>query len=606
MQLLPDLTPWASQSHGFMYDWVIQGNDLRLTSAIANIGSGELEIRGGAIQGGTQDVFQRIYDSDGTSTDVLAGTFIHHPEHDHLHFEEFAEFRLRAVTAGGGVGDVVADGSKVSFCLLDVERYGTPGPATPQFLSCGPVQGISAGWADVYHRGLPGQSIDITGVPDGEYWLEVVADPTNRIIEANETNNVTRIRILLERPPGNDPIPPDTFEHNDSLATASILAPPELHTYANLSIHASLNDDYFRVTASQTGILAFDLAFKDARGDLDLEVFDSSGARVSQSATASDREHIVVEATAGETYFVRVFGFEGATNPNYSLIVDPGYAAPSSPGRFTEEGDSVRLSSAGRFWHALGGEDEVTGTASRDVVFGDGGDDTLLAGAGHDDLYGGYGADRLQGGAGNDWIDGGAGKDAALYGDAVYGVSVDLAASAASGGAGRDTLVGIENVGGSRFADRLSGNGLSNVLLGEEGGDRLTGLGGDDFLYGGTGRDTLLGGAGGDWFVFRSVTEAGLATGADIIGDFQHGTDTIDLGRVDASSALGGNSAFLWRGTGNFGTSLAGELRIERHNSSGTANDYTIVYGDTDGDLASEFMIKLSGLINVTAGDFVL
>ncbi len=183
MQLLPDLTPWASQSHGFVYDWVIQGNDLRLTSAIANIGSGQLEIRGGAIQGGTQDVYQRIHNSDGSSTDVLAGTFIHHPEHDHLHFEEFAEFRLRAVTGGGGVGEIVAAGSKVSFCLLDVERYGAQGPATPQFLSCGPVQGISAGWADVYHRGLPGQSIDITGVPDGEYWLEVVADPTNRIIE---------------------------------------------------------------------------------------------------------------------------------------------------------------------------------------------------------------------------------------------------------------------------------------------------------------------------------------------------------------------------------------------------------------------------------------
>ncbi len=337
-----------------------------------------------------------------------------------------------------------------------------------------------------------------------------------------------------------------------------------------------------------------------------MEVFDATGALVSQSAAAGDREHIIVEATAGDYYYVRVFGFEGATNPNYSMIVDPGYAPPSGPGRFTEGTDTVRLSSAGRYWHALGGEDDVTGTASRDVVFGDGGGDTLRTGGGHDDLYGGFGADKLQGGSGNDWIDGGAGRDTALYADAVYGVSVDLAATSATGGAGRDTLVGIENVGGSRFADRLSGNGLSNVLLGDAGADRLTGLGGDDFLFGGAGRDIMLGGAGRDHFVFRSIAEAGAATGFDVIGDFQHGTDTVDLGWIDASRVLAGNSAFLWRGTADFSTSLAGELRVERYNLAGTTSDYTIVYCDTDGDRASEFMIKLSGLINLTPGDFGL
>ena len=47
--LLPDLTPWASQSHGFMYDWTVQGDELRLTTAMANIGTGPLELRGGAV-----------------------------------------------------------------------------------------------------------------------------------------------------------------------------------------------------------------------------------------------------------------------------------------------------------------------------------------------------------------------------------------------------------------------------------------------------------------------------------------------------------------------------------------------------------------------------
>src|SRR5437868_1452844 len=68
-QLLPDMTPWADASKGFVYDWTIVGNDLRLTTAMANIGTGPLDLHGGATHpDGTQDVYQRIYSSDGTYT----------------------------------------------------------------------------------------------------------------------------------------------------------------------------------------------------------------------------------------------------------------------------------------------------------------------------------------------------------------------------------------------------------------------------------------------------------------------------------------------------------------------------------------------------------
>src|SRR5688572_24345778 len=52
--LLPDLAPWASESRSFMYGWTIQGNELRLTTAMANIGTGPMELRGGAVVGNTQ------------------------------------------------------------------------------------------------------------------------------------------------------------------------------------------------------------------------------------------------------------------------------------------------------------------------------------------------------------------------------------------------------------------------------------------------------------------------------------------------------------------------------------------------------------------------
>lgn len=326
--LLPDLTPWASESNGFVYDWAVQGDLLRLTTAMANIGKGRMELRGGATNGNTQDVWQRVYEPGGTYTDVLAGTFIYHAEHGHIHFENFAQYRLRTIDANAPdtVGEILRTGGKVSFCLLDVERYNTSlagAPTTPFFRTCGQVQGISVGWADVYDRGLPGQSIDIADVPNGTYWLEVEVDPDNKLIEANETNNITRIQITLNRSGGGSTgIPQDAFEPNNSFATASILAPPEDHVYNNLSIHAANNADWYRVSATSDGTLAFRLAFQNSQGDIDLELYDTAQRRLSRSISTGNSEQVSVQALAGQQYYVRVYGYNGATNRDYTLTVD--------------------------------------------------------------------------------------------------------------------------------------------------------------------------------------------------------------------------------------------------------------------------------------------
>uniref|UniRef100_UPI00398C12D3 calcium-binding protein n=1 Tax=Polaromonas sp. YR568 TaxID=1855301 RepID=UPI00398C12D3 len=61
-----------------------------------------------------------------------------------------------------------------------------------------------------------------------------------------------------------------------------------------------------------------------------------------------------------------------------------------------------------------------------------------------------------------------------------------------------DTLIGIENVIGTRFSDTLIGDDRDNQLEGLEGDDVLIGKGGTDVLYAGYGQDALDGGAGDD------------------------------------------------------------------------------------------------------------
>lgn len=85
----------------------------------------------------------------------------------------------------------------------------------------------------------------------------------------------------------------------------------------------------------------------------------------------------------------------------------------------------------------------------------------------------------------------------------------------------RDTLIGIENITGTPFNDRLVGNAGVNNLKGGAGKDTLTG---------GAGKDILTGGAGADTFVY-TATE-----GRDTITDFSFN----DLFRISASDFGGG------------------------------------------------------------------
>ena len=208
--LLPDLIVWESRPLGFLHGWTLDTTEqpgrvlLRFTTTTANQGAGPIELIGGETHpDGTQDVYQRVYYDNAGFQDVLAGVYVHHPEHNHIHFEDYAVYRLRRFIRGGGVGDVVASGEKISFCLLDFITYDRQLPGYPQFpvySFCGTgKQGISVGWSDIYDKSLPDQWIDVTDVPSGVYWLEVEVDPSNRLMERDETNNVTRIRILLRK-----------------------------------------------------------------------------------------------------------------------------------------------------------------------------------------------------------------------------------------------------------------------------------------------------------------------------------------------------------------------------------------------------------------------
>lgn len=320
-QLLPDLMPLAS----YLNDWNLDTTEmpghtlLRLSNGVEDAGAGPLELRGGTTNpDGTQQVFQRIYNSDGTFSDRLAGTFVFHPEHGHIHFEDYAQYNLRAVTADGGVGDIVAAGQKTSFCLLDVDHANSSLRGTPSrehYNDCGQFQGISVGWADVYDSGLPEQWIDITGVADGNYWLESVVDPSNRIVESDESNNIVRVQISLGPPP------PDDFPNTFELATPIALSPAGVGTQSGL-IGEPNDVDMFSVVAPKRGRLTIN---QISPGGLDsfLIVYNASTQEIARNDDISNgnlNSQVRIRVQAGQKLFVQAGGFSTDTGP-YELTM---------------------------------------------------------------------------------------------------------------------------------------------------------------------------------------------------------------------------------------------------------------------------------------------
>jgi Ca2+-binding RTX toxin-like protein len=178
----------------------------------------------------------------------------------------------------------------------------------------------------------------------------------------------------------------------------------------------------------------------------------------------------------------------------------------------------------------------------------------LRGGDGDDVLRGSYGADTFEGDTGNDQFVGGAGSDTYLFRGPQYmdhgqdtindasgsddvldfsaldfAVDISLAATTNQEVERRPTQIfwvngqrielpiigpfssrldldltsgsastGIENIRGTRFADRIRGNELDNDLFGNAGNDSIWGYDGLDMLAGGIGDDILWGGSARD------------------------------------------------------------------------------------------------------------
>ena len=161
-------------------------------------------------------------------------------------------------------------------------------------------------------------------------------------------------------------------------------------------------------------------------------------------------------------------------------------------------------------------------------------------------------------------------------------------------GAGNDVMIG------SHSRDKLFGDAGNDSLFGLAGKDTLSGGAGLDRLVGGLAKDLLTGGAGKDIFGYNSVKDSTKGATHDVITDFKHGSDQIDLSAIDANSKKSGDQKFTFLFTADF-HHKAGELHYRYEGGT-----HTLIEGDVNGDGRADFQIELTGLKTLTKGDFVL
>lgn len=359
-----------------------------------------------------------------------------------------------------------------------------------------------------------------------------------------------------------------------------------------------------------------------------------------------------IELRSGSATGTIVETFNAATSTRLTvfgnaLTIDPTNTLSNSTQYFVVMASGTIRDIAGNNYIGTNAYDLTTAivspTEGNDTIVGTWTDDTILGLAGNDVITGGSGTDVLDGGEGSDVYlvtllsdktaaeitdTGTSGTDELRFAATTVGTMTLLAGDTGlesvviGTGTGSSavftakTALNVDatwsanglTITGNAGNNTLTGSSFSDTLIGGAGHDVLLGGLGNDVLIGGLGQDTLSGDIGNDTFKFSMISDTGTpATKPDVITDFVQGEDVIDLSDLDAFAATKTvNDTFVWQGTAAFSSATQGEVRYKKFDFSGTANDYTIIWIDDDKDIGVERHIRLTGLYDLTASDFVL
>jgi len=207
---LPDLVPLPSWGiRVFHFRGPNSPDVLSFGATVWSGGRSRLDVEGFRSNGSpTMKAYQYFWKNGRIIGRARAGTmgFDGKPGHTHWHFQQFAQYRLlnKAKTN-------VVRSRKVGFCIAPTDPVSLLMPHAlwqPNFTgffsgACGSPSALSVqemmpiGWGDTYEQFLPGQAFNITKIPNGTYYIEIIANPNKVLHESKYRNDVSLRKIIL-------------------------------------------------------------------------------------------------------------------------------------------------------------------------------------------------------------------------------------------------------------------------------------------------------------------------------------------------------------------------------------------------------------------------
>lgn len=332
-------------------------------------------------------------------------------------------------------------------------------------------------------------------------------------------------------------------------------------------------------------------------GDADLAAAKATVASVIANVTSAVNTAFNADPSGGTDLLASLANVATVAQGSATTAIQNAFTSGDLSGSLTSLGSDFSganltnaIASASSGLIGSSGNDTLTGTGGNDVISGLGGNDTL-AGLGGDDS-----------------LSGGEGTDTATFAAAGSGITLSLETGSVTGGAGNDSLSGIEIVIGSDHADTLTGG---------SGTDSLYGGGGNDTLISGSGNEYLDGGSGTDTVYFSSQNEIGVTVnlltgsasggwGNDTLANFEivSGTgldDSITGSSGDDTLYGNGGDDTLAGGLGNDLLSGGEGTDMASYASAGGAVTVNLTYGSVTGAAGTD---SLSGVEIVLGGDY--
>jgi hypothetical protein len=224
---LPDLVPTPSFSISTEH---VRANKIRSARDLLNFaatvwvnGSAPLDVEGFRTNGSPIMKAYQYFSRDGHIVGRARVGSMGFAEYNNWHFRQFAQYRLL-----DSARKLAVPSHKEGFCIAPTDPINLllkNATWVPSFTgldgACGDpstlwvAETMQVGWGDTYEQSVPGESFNITKLPNGTYYIEVIANPLKLLHESNTRNDVSLRKVILGGTPGHRTVKVPAFDGID-------------------------------------------------------------------------------------------------------------------------------------------------------------------------------------------------------------------------------------------------------------------------------------------------------------------------------------------------------------------------------------------------------